>query len=339
MSAHAPMTLFNPMPIALAHYAVEMVDTLGRLGIATQCSSPVPPTDARDTSLTRRIAAHIRAVSAIRETHSTVLVLWPAFGWVEALLWSRSNRLAHMMVIHDPVPLRQQHGQGRLSRLLTKVALRENQLGFICHTMDAAVSTAAQLGLETLPHVCLHPVATSRADQSPDPGTRVPRGTILVAGQYKPARDMDLLSALGSRLRGRGYRPRIVGRGWPSVAGWETQDGFLTESELNSEISCADIVLLPYHRYWQSGIAVRALEAGVPVVGAATSFLQSLMGEGYPGMVPVPSDPTAWMDAIIATTTTLVDMKGRRADYQQRVDRSWAVLLADQSPKVNYGPQ
>jgi hypothetical protein len=319
------VTLFNPLPIALAHYADEMAQTLSRLGIDTKRLSPSPSTDARGVSRLRRVAAHMRAVHTVKGSDSWVLILWPSLGWAEPALWS-SRSGASMIVIHDPVPLRRQYGLGALGRILAQVTLGRTPPRLICHTLDAALSTANQLGLDPPPPVCLHPILTAAAPEGPG-AVSASSGTILVAGQHKPTRDMALLSELGPRLRATGYRPRIVGSGWPPVDGWEVRNEFLTETELEREIRGSDGVLIPYHRYWQSGIAIRAVEAGVPTVGVETSFLRTLMGDGYPGFVHSASEPDAWLGAIEAVTARFLDMDRRRAGYQRKVDRSWAAQL------------
>jgi hypothetical protein len=317
------VTLFNPLPATLAHYEVEVDQTLGRIGIDSRRLSPSPATDSQDAGRARRLVAHSRGVGAARTGGSDTLVLWPALGWIEPALWAGPPRTSIM--VHDPRPLRKQYGQGRIGLLLGRALSRWSAPDFICHTQDAAVSTAEQLGLEGAPPVCLHPVLT---DPPPSPGYESSH-TVLVAGQHKPTRDLELLRHLGPLLRARGYRPCIAGRGWPAISGWDVIDEFLSERNLAAMIAGATAVVLPYDRYWQSGIAVRALEAGVPVVGTPTSFLKELFGSDNPGLVQSASDPGAWADVVEAVEAEWSDQADRRLDYRQRVDSSWAALFAE----------
>jgi glycosyltransferase involved in cell wall biosynthesis len=199
---------------------------------------------------------------------------------------------------------------------------------FICHTGEAALATRQELKLAYLPSVCLHPVLTQPATCD----RRVPElsagETVLVAGQYKPSRDLELLSQLGPKLRTLGLRPRIVGRGWPAIEGWEIEDRFLTEHEFETEIRSAAAIVIPYQKYWQSGVAIQALEQEIPVVGAATAFLRTLFDEDYPGLVRAGSSAAAWLAAISAVVDHPPDLWLLRKRYQDEVDKSWSSQLA-----------
>jgi glycosyltransferase involved in cell wall biosynthesis len=315
--------LFTPIPLAQAHTTEEFVQTLARLDIASRQLSPDPAIDSADTSLLSRTRSHIRTVRSLPDDSTFMLVLWPAFGWLEPMLWGGARNDARL-IVHDPVPIRRQYGQGRLARAWARKAVRQMDTRFICHTEEAAKTTALQLDLRHLPSVCLHPILTmpdtppmGRSKGGADP-------VVLVAGQYKPSRDVELLSELGPRLKSSGLRPRIVGRGWPAIAGWEVQDRFLSEREFEDEVSSAAVIVIPYRKYWQSGVAIQALEREIPVVGAPTSFLRTLFGDDYPGLTTGQGDPEAWLEAISTVANEPPDMYSSRRRYQDEVDRSWA---------------
>jgi glycosyltransferase involved in cell wall biosynthesis len=304
------------------------VQTLARLNITSRQLSPNPAIDSADTSLFSRTRSHIRTVRSLPDDSTFTLVLWPAFGWLEPMLWGGLRNDARL-IVHDPIPIRRQYGQGKLARIWARRVVRRMDTRFICHTEEAAQATALELGLRQPPSVCLHPILTM-----PDaPSNMRSKGTsdpiVLVAGQYKPSRDVELLSELGPRLKAKGLRPRIVGRGWPAISGWEVQDRFLSEDEFEDEVSSAAVIVIPYRKYWQSGVAIQALEREIPVVGAPTSFLLTLLGDDYPGLTASQGGPEAWLEAISTVVDEPPDMYSNRKRYQDEVDRSWAPQFAE----------
>jgi len=144
-------------------------------------------------------------------------------------------------------------------------------------------------------------------------------GRVLVIGQYKPARDLDLMSIIGPQLLTAGFEPRVTGRGWPALDGWTVVDAFLSAEDFKRELSSALCVVIPYRFYFQSGVAVQALELGVPVVGYPTDFLKSLVGEDYPGLVRG-EDAGAWVSAVEACQGVSANDAGRIAS---KVSQSW----------------
>jgi hypothetical protein len=319
--ARVPVILFNPLPLALAHYEREMAETLSRIGRDSLPVRPTPSVDDRDSSLPARALGHL---AAVRSSHAgdATLILWQAFGWLEPALWMGRSR--SLLIVHDPVPIRRQYGHGAPSRLLARVIGQRLGPRLICHTDEAADAARERVG-GPRPAVCLHPILTPGAATvgADAPGEPI----VLVAGQHKPSRDLTLLRELGPLLRRAGLRPRVVGRGWPALDGWDVRDAFVSEAELDAELRRAAVVLIPYRRYWQSGIAIRALEAGTPMVGAPTAFLRSLVGEDYPGFPAAEGTAVSWQRAIEAALDHDLGLAERRADYALRVDRSWTDLL------------
>lgn len=317
--------LFNPLPVALAHYEREMIETLERIGLAALPVAPLPPTDWRDASLLARAGAHLTGARAAGRSDAPSLVLWPAFGWLDPLLWSRCARGARV-IVHDPIPIRQLRGYGRVARRAARAVVDRGDVELVYHTQTAARAGGSSLGTRRPGAIALHPILTTATAVrgAHDDTTR----TILVAGQHKPTRDTTLLATLGPLLRAAGYRPRIVGLGWPALPGWEHVDEFVSEQRLADEIAHAAAVLVPYHRYWQSNIAVRAIESNVPVVGGDTEFLLSLYGREYPGLCGQAGDADEWLAAIDAVTARPDALDDVRTAYRERVDASWRQTLS-----------
>jgi hypothetical protein len=315
-------TLFNPLPRTLGHYEEALRETLGRLGVAATTFSPAPATDSSVSHLARG-RAHLAGVRRTR-AEERLIVLWPAFGWLEPAIWEGARGCR--VIFHDPAPIRRQYGYGRLARAAGRVALDHGGPGLICHSEAAREEVMRAVGPVREPALCLHPIVWPAVEEA---AAMAPLSApiVLVAGQFKPTRDVDLLSALGPELRESGFRPRIVGRGWPELAGWEVRDGFLSEADFDLELRAASVLLVPYRRYWQSGVALRALENGTDVVGARTEFLAKVLGADHPGLIGGDPDASAWLSAIEATVDGSSRLAERRRVYKDAVDESWASLF------------
>lgn len=311
--------LFNPLPMVLARVVEAAVEGAARTGVNVAVKVTGPSTDQPDVSQARKLFAHVRGVVQTRRSHRPVVVMWPALGWLEVLLWFGRDA---SICVHDPVPLRSQVGMGRVSRTIVRLAGRlPGRPRMLTHTEEAAAAVVEAVGPAWTPGVVELPIL---ARSAATPTNESAEKTVLVAGQFKPVRDLDLLEQLGDALVERGYRPIIMGRGWPAVRGWEVQDRFVEEVELDEAISCATAVLIPYQRYWQSGIAARALEEGTPVVGRPTEFLSRLFGSQYEGRVEEDTIE-GWLRAIEAVAGA--DVEAHRSRYVGLMDADWARLL------------
>ncbi|MFJ6162581.1 hypothetical protein ACIQGM_17060 [Pseudarthrobacter sp. NPDC092200] len=150
--------------------------------------------------------------------------------------------------------------------------------GTLVHSDEAAQAMAAvglAEGLAQVPHPMLPPAGAAKDPHLSGQCGKRPR--IRVLGQYKADRDLDLLKSLANRL-GTKFDLDIVGRGWPSVEGWHVDARFVPEDELEELIVSSDTIVIPYKRFYQSGIAMRALEHGVPIVGRIGTSLEKLYG-------------------------------------------------------------
>jgi glycosyltransferase involved in cell wall biosynthesis len=316
--------IYNPLPVALHHYQTALVDVLTSAGMVSS-SAGAPSTEVHGKSAAQRaqaafadLAAHLS--TARRGGH--VIVCWPTYGLLEPVLWLPSWRRSTVSVIvHDPTPLRPQIGMGRVARTAGGVAGRTGTVEVVVHS-QAALRQLEAMGWgrpTVLPHPVFRPLP--RPDDPSD--TR----TVLVCGQYKPARDLELLVSLAPQLRARGFRLLVVGRGWPQLPGWEVDDRFLSEIELDQRIAGSAALLIPYSRFYQSGIAVRALELGVPVVGPRQPFLMELFGASWPGLIPPGHGAIAWADGLAKVTSSSARLTPSSAAFRDRCEREWAEYL------------
>jgi hypothetical protein len=305
------LRIVNPLPSALHHYEQELRDVLAtcaELVVRSDKAVTVEMSDGEAPSRPGRAVATLLARSR-RGPAATRLVLWPVFGLADAITWWR-YRPGTWLVVHDPKPLRRQVGMGRFGAWVGGVASRHD-VGVIVHSIPAHdVLTANRWDTVVLPH----PI------KRPDPAAGRPGGRRLtVLGQWKPARSLEPLRVLASADEWRDRRD-VVGRGWPELAGWSVDSRFISEAELIDRIDAAACVVLPYHRYFQSNIAVRCLEQCTPVVGRPHPFLENLFGSGWPGLV-VDDDWSA--AAARASEVTIDDLRTRRQDYWERCTDAW----------------
>lgn len=312
----------NPLVSTLAHYEVELQETLDRRGV-TAVRNLARPVEGLGgwRGKARMLSNAALNIADFRQRATPNLQVWPSLGLLEARLWSNSTT-THVMILHDPVPLRAQVGFGPLSQKWAARANPKNAPLIVVHSSDARREARALLPRHQIVEA-LHPIRTNQRHR---PKTTAP--SVVVAGQYKPERDLALLARLGPELAKRGIEARILGRGWPDdLPGWEVTAGFIPDAELDSALAEAWVVLLPYNLYFQSGIAIRALELGTPTVGKRTSFLTDLTGS-QSELACIDSEPGGELEQVLAALEQL-DAHEMFETYGRSVDASWGRLLGD----------
>jgi glycosyltransferase involved in cell wall biosynthesis len=159
-------------------------------------------------------------------------------------------------------------------------------------------SLGFKANVEQLAHPMLPPVEEDCKENDGDQGSPVVR----VLGQFKRDRDLGALVALAEEL-GPDVQLEIVGRGWPELEGWKVDSRFVSEAELDELMRTSSAVVIPYVRFYQSGIAIRALESNTPIVGRAETSLADLYGRN--SRLLVTEDPAtgvvnehSWVEAV-----------------------------------------
>lgn len=327
MSQIRSVTLVDPIPKIHSRYEMEICTVLDQIGCPATSLLVARSGEAAGKTVRERFRITVdlmRRPGRLRTsaTRGEIYVCWPIFGLLEPILWMRTARHRRVcIVIHDPTPLRRSHGAGWLAAMLGRFASHRGGARIIVHSQPAATALMAR-GWRR-PFLLPHPILPLRAL----PVER-DRQSVVVVGQYKPARDSALLEALAGPLRNCGYDLLISGRGWPAIPGWRVDDAFLSEDNLDSLVARAGCVLVPYREFYQSGIAVRTLELGRPVIGPDHPFLRSLYGEDWPGLVHSNS-ASAWCDAIAAVITCSDDdLSTRHGAYARRVEETWASFFS-----------
>ncbi|MDR5701478.1 hypothetical protein [Agromyces aerolatus] len=265
--------LVNPLGAALRHYCKVLGEALRTQGLEVEEVSVLEPS-ASGAGRLRWAIDYIRMLWCAVRKHrcSEVVVLWPVFGMFDLLILRLMRFGATSLIVHDPIPMVRSVGYGRFAWKLAGSAGRATVL---VHSeaafRDVQESSSGQIRVAMLPH----PVSVGRPDTADRPAR--PAGLVVrVLGQYKPTRDIEALEQIASDLAGDA-RLEIVGRGWPDLVGWHVDSRFVPENELNELICSSSVVVIPYRRFYQSGIALRCLELEVPFVGESGTSLRSLL--------------------------------------------------------------
>ncbi|AFM16108.1 hypothetical protein Mycch_1306 [Mycolicibacterium chubuense NBB4] len=248
------------------------------------------------------------------------IVAWPLLGWWEAPLWQHAANCTYI-VMHDPKPLAIQDGLSARAAKRSSRACRARWPHLVTMSPEAYTVTSEYFPEHRI-HLVPHPMRTPRCDR------QNPTGSVaLVLGQYKPARDLRVMSSIAGALRADGWEPMVAGRGWPSIPGWRVVNRYLEKAEFDRLLASAAAVLLPYQHYFQSGVALRALEAGVPVVGRETGFLACVLGPNFSGAVADWHEPDSWAAAMsdaVASTSSQIKAATR---YGKRGIFEWDSLV------------
>jgi glycosyltransferase involved in cell wall biosynthesis len=317
------VSYLNPLTKTLVHYARELEQTLQRCGLPSRELTSGSAEGLGGVSGKARMAYRgVRNARRLARSDADLAIgLWPTFGLLEIPLVSGGHRRT-AVIIHDPRPITHQVGYGPRAQRLAAWTTRRGGPTLLVHSDEAEADVRSMLPAATVVNVP-HPILTTQRASHGD----VPR-RVVVAGQYKPERDIDLLNDLGPRLRANDIEAVVAGRGWSNRLNpsWEVHDRFVTETELDSLLASAAAVVIPYRRYYQSGIAIRALELGTTPIGEENSFLGSLLGSSSM-QLREGADAEDYLSAILSATSGRAETAGLFRDFQSRVDRGWSGLL------------
>lgn len=301
----ARIIVINPLGEALSHYSEALLCHLTDANVESEIVSITEPSRSGKSrfkwlidycAVLFTVGKHTRK----RNSRKKVLVTWPVLGFLDLVIVKLLCGSSGMVVYHDPRPLVRSAGSSRAVAGLVRLVRKRPRA--LVHSKEAA-QAMCDLGFCSGLTLVPHPMLPTGAVTEPtlDYGIGIKR-CVRVLGQYKADRDVDLLRVLAEQL-GKKYHFEIVGRGWPPVTGWNVDARFVSEDELDELIATSGAIVIPYKRFYQSGIAIRALENAVPVVGRAQTNLRDLYGpesrllveeDGKTLGVPV----EAWVSAI-----------------------------------------
>lgn len=303
------------------HFDEALAQTISRTGYLSEELKQAPQIEGLN-SFKSKVSILFRSlfwpVKAERKSNFFVFQVWPTLGCLEVLIWRKSSTIVFM---HDPVPLRKQIGFSRATKLLAKNPLLVGKCQVLSLSKDGLVHSEELFPFNKKLYAP-HPIKTD-VQQHPASGK-----TISIIGQYKQARDIQLVEELGARLKAEGFETKIWGRGWPiSLSNWEVNSRFLSEAELDEVIIKSRLVVLPYSFFFQSGIAIRALELGRISVAIDNSFMREVFGESSPNLVSEFATEN-WANAVInGCNISEEEIKTIREKYTSHVDAMWGKVL------------
>jgi GT2 family glycosyltransferase/glycosyltransferase involved in cell wall biosynthesis len=296
------IVIINPLGAALAHYTVALAEMLRASGSEVEVQSINEPSVAGSSRL-RWVFDYLRRLSKASQRRpgnrtTQTLVTWPVVGFLDLAVAKLVCGRSTVIVYHDPKPLVRSIGSGRL--IARMVSAIPNLPGVIVHSL-AAAEAMRKFGLGQSLEVLAHPMLRPNGRNETGSHPQKARPVVRVLGQFKQDRDFDALKAIASELDDCALE--IVGRGWPTVAGWSVDARFVSEEEMDDLIRSSDVIVIPYKRFYQSGIAIRALEAGTPIVGRAASSLADMYGADSSLLVSEShsaesTEPDPWTSAV-----------------------------------------
>jgi hypothetical protein len=206
------------------------------------------------------------------------------------------------------------------------------RLEVIAHSQEALLALR-ELGVHPrqivqVPHPILRP-----SDRGSNSRRSVARA-IRVLGQFKDGRDRDLLQGMARHLEQLlpDVERSIHGSDWPAVDGWSVDARFVPEAEFEALIAEAGVIVIPYRHFFQSGVAVRALERAVPVVLPRTSFGEGTFGASASCLLD-DADPEAWAAAVARALNSTPDLQRQHEVVWEQASQRWAAAV---SPKRDH---
>lgn len=311
------VALANPLGAGLAHYTDSLEHVLQACGVLTCRIDVVEPSSA-SYGRTRWLVEYLFRVRRrlAQDKPAVLIAVWPALGyWDLPALRLIAGRRPTLLVMHDPQPLVYARGYGKAAKVSARLV---GQGAVVAHSPDAVHAIVDEAGMPRV-FEALHPMLAPR-QASHAAGCKY---NIRVLGQYKADRDVGGLERLAASARSD-WHLEIVGRGWPAIDGWNIRSEFVDEAHFDELVRTSHAMVIPYSRFFQSGVAIRALEWGVPVVGPHASSLQIALGDDCRWLVR----DGDWCSAVSAAVEEDRDQVLARArNLYDRVIGDWLKLL------------
>jgi glycosyltransferase involved in cell wall biosynthesis len=231
---------------------------------------------------------------------------WAAIGYGVKRLKSRPTLI---FICHNVLP----HEGKAWDRLALRLALRSGD-AFIVHSRSDAGELVRHFPSARV-RVAPHPTYAALGEaQAAETGLNLPgdRPLLLFCGFVRPYKGLDiLLEAMPRILEDRPVHLLVAGEFWQGATGYEQQigrlgighavtlvDRYLANEELSAMLARADVVVLPYKKATQSGVAQLAFGQHKPVITTAVGGLAEAVEDGRTGLVVPPEDPVALAAAV-----------------------------------------
>lgn len=315
------VVISNPLPRTLHHYGLELQHCLSAAGVDEIGSDGASSVEG--LAGTSRAVRGLQILGERQRVPDADLrvVAWPALGYFDAWSWVRGGRRGPLvLIVHDVEPLQRQFGYGRTARRAFRHAVLSGGLHVVCHTTEGGKRLRSLTAVD--PSVVAHPMLPPVRSGRPAGA----RPVVRVLGQYKDARDLEVLVDLAQAKGSMVLDLEVWGRGWPAVPGWRVVEGFVDEARFAYLVASADVIAVPYAEYWQSGVMVRAAEAGIPVVGVPHPQLAFLFGDGWPGRV---EPGGTWFEAVQRAMSARGAVHERAIRAHESTVESWRLLVRE----------
>jgi hypothetical protein len=312
--------LLNPLGGTLAHYSRGIASLLEGTGARCEIATTHEPSSSGDAAATWMGKTSLEILRARVRRPTRILSTWPMLGLLDIPLLRVLGGPRVSVVLHDPEPLVRALGYGSVSRRwVTRLPFKAEVLVHSEAAKAVLVDDPRPIACHVIPHPMTPPL-TRNLDRK--------RAVIRVLGQFKPDRDVAAMAALASQAS-PDWQFCVHGRGWPSIPGWKVDSRFIPEREFVRLIETSSVVMIPYRRFFQSGIAIRCLELGVPFVGPAESSLSALI-DNREWLV---QSQEGWHRAVAAALSTQQkDVDAVAARAYRRVQKGWGAWAAEGSP-------
>jgi len=186
--------------------------------------------------------------------------------------------------------------------------------------------------------ITLERQAEAKRELGYDPDTIL----LMHLGLVRRYKGVDILLDAFSRLEQDNLRLEIAGEFYDDPSSYLRQvrtlqledrvrlvNQYLSDQEMAVRLRAADAVVLPYRHATQSGVAMAALAAGVPVIASRVGSLADVVDEGELGCLCEPESVSDLVGAILRFLRIGIDRwrLGRREIARQTRERyTWSAL-------------
>jgi beta-1,4-mannosyltransferase len=140
----------------------------------------------------------------------------------------------------------------------------------------------------------------------------IKKGMLIIPGHPRPYKGIEEFLRTFSELGGREFRLRIVGRPLSSIYGSELRESvqqvpgveletsYLSDADLEREILESEVVVLPYWRVYNSGVALLALTLKRPIIVQDSPTMRELadeVGGNWVTRISFPATPQTFREA------------------------------------------
>ncbi|MCB2198059.1 glycosyltransferase [bacterium] len=219
------------------------------------------------------------------------------------------------VIAHNVLP----HEHGFVGRLLNPLLFKRATRVYVGARSEEKKLQILAPGVEAvfMPHPVYDrfsesPSYQKQAEAKKALGYRPDETLFFHLGLVRHYKGVDILLDALAHVKQPGIHLEVAGEFYEDAGGYASQlarlglqdrvrlvNQYLSDDELALRLQAADGVILPYRHATQSGIAMAALAAGVPVIASRVGSLADVVAEGESGCLAQPGDPHDLTRAIV----------------------------------------